>query len=48
MQLAIVEQQNVVTTFVSLLAKEETPQAGNEKKTEIGKDDIVLTGTQCK
>jgi hypothetical protein len=44
-QLAVAEQQNVVTTFVSLLIKEETKQTADEKK---DKNAITVTDTQCK
>ena len=43
-QLAVVEQNTVVTQFVSLLLKEEKRQAGDDKKDS----NITITGTQCK
>jgi hypothetical protein len=44
-QLAVAEQQTVVTTFVSLLIKEESKQTADDKK---AKDNITITDTQCK
>ena len=41
-QLAVTEQQTVVTNFVALLLKEEERQGSD------GKPSIVITGTQCK
>ena len=45
-QLAVTEQQNVVTTFVSLVLKEEKRQAGDEKKDSAVTSNV--TATQCK
>ena len=45
-QLAVAQQDSVVTQFVSLLLKEETLQATPGKKD--GEVAITITGTQCK
>ena len=45
-QLAVVEQQNVVATFVSLLLKEEVLQAPDDKKDSAVRSNV--TATQCK
>jgi filamentous hemagglutinin family protein len=45
-QLAVVEQQTVVTTFVSLLLKEEERQSGDPKKDSAVTSNV--TATQCK
>ena len=44
--LAVTEQQNVVTTFVSLLIKEEVHKADDVKKDSAVTSNI--TATQCK
>lgn len=43
-QLAVAEQETVVTKFVSLLLKEEERQADDRKKEPA----ITVTDTQCK
>ena len=45
-QLAVAQQDSVVTQFVSLLLKAETLQATPGKKD--GDAAITITGTQCK
>ncbi len=43
-QLAVAEQETVVTKFVALLLKEEEKQADDRKKEPA----ITITDTQCK
>ena len=45
-QLAVTEQQTVVTQFVSLLIREEERQAGDVKKESAVVNNV--TATQCK